>query len=198
MPESVPQPATDTARSVLAIGKNFIGRLQPPRHCAFRHLAVLRAHVACDQAQRGRQHRRIVGEAEERHHVGHHVERQHEIGERAEAARPSPAAVCRDRTRSSTRRAGPRRTGAARRIASPWARSRAARFLRRARWRSGGRCRSRAVGRFMDKNQDGTGKGRVTRQWFPRHGRACGARCSALSPCGRELSDLDKEDRERG
>ena len=37
-----------------------------------------------DQPDRGGEHRRIIGEAEHRHHVGDEIERQDEIGDRAE------------------------------------------------------------------------------------------------------------------
>ena len=49
---------------------------------------MLRPQVASHHAQRGEQHGGIVGKAEQRQHVGHEVERQHEIGERADQRRP--------------------------------------------------------------------------------------------------------------
>ena len=45
---------------------------------------MLRTHVLRHQLDRGRQHRGIVGEADQWQHIGNDVDRQHEIGERAE------------------------------------------------------------------------------------------------------------------
>ena len=52
-----------------------------------RRLAMHRADVAGDQLDCGRQHGGIVGEADHRQHVGNGVERQNEIGERADQRR---------------------------------------------------------------------------------------------------------------
>jgi hypothetical protein len=48
---------------------------------------VQRRDVRGDQADRGGEHGRVVGEADHRQHVGNDVEGQHEIGERAEERR---------------------------------------------------------------------------------------------------------------
>ena len=45
---------------------------------------MLRTQVASHHAQHRKQYGGIVGKAKKRQHVGHKVERQHEIGERAD------------------------------------------------------------------------------------------------------------------
>src|SRR5205807_8355581 len=44
-------------------------------------IAMFRRDVGCDQPERGRQHRGIVGEAEHWQHVRNEIERQDEIGD---------------------------------------------------------------------------------------------------------------------
>ena len=50
-------------------------------------VAVFGLDVARDHAERGGEHRGVVGEAQHRHHVRHEIERQDEIGQRAEQRR---------------------------------------------------------------------------------------------------------------
>ena len=52
-----------------------------------RGFAMLVADVPGHHAQRRHQHQRVVGEAEHRQDVGHHIYRQHEIGERTQQRR---------------------------------------------------------------------------------------------------------------
>ena len=50
-------------------------------------IAMIRRDVACDQPDRGGEHGGIIGEAEHRQHVRNEIERQDEIGDRAEQRR---------------------------------------------------------------------------------------------------------------
>jgi NADPH2:quinone reductase len=53
-----------------------------PGHGAARRFAVRRADAVGDELNRGHQHRGIVGETDDRQHVGNGVDRQHEISDR--------------------------------------------------------------------------------------------------------------------
>ena len=88
-----------------------------------RRLAMRRADMAGDQLDRGRQNRGIVGKADDRQHVGNGVDRQDEIGERADQRRLHRQRRVAGRRRSNKRPAVPRRTGYARPRASACARS---------------------------------------------------------------------------
>src|SRR5215471_13539637 len=61
------------------------------RKHAARRFAMLRPDMNGNQPNRGSQHGGIVGEADERQHVGNEVERQHEIRQRAEQGDLNPA-----------------------------------------------------------------------------------------------------------
>ena len=54
------------------------------RERASRRFAMGGRDVGRDEAECGRQHRRVIGEADDRHHVGHKIERQDEICERGD------------------------------------------------------------------------------------------------------------------
>jgi hypothetical protein len=56
-----------------------------------RRVAVLRRDMHGNQPDRGGEDRRIIGETDERQHIGNEVERQHKVRERADQGDLNPA-----------------------------------------------------------------------------------------------------------
>ena len=61
--------------------------IDPALQRGARGFTVFRRDVACNHAERGRQYRGVVGEAEDRQHVRDEIERQDEISDGAKQRR---------------------------------------------------------------------------------------------------------------